>query len=61
MERGEWIDPAFSSISFAKWSEMWLEAKTNVSAQTKRNHWTVVPLYIGLLPERESRSMTKWW
>ena len=38
LERGEWIDPSLSNITFAKWTAMWLEAKTNISASTRRGY-----------------------
>jgi integrase len=38
LERGEWIDPSLSSITFAEWSMMWLQAKTNISPRTKRGY-----------------------
>ena len=40
MERGEWIDPALSSITFAEWSKHWMAAKTDISASTKRGYMT---------------------
>jgi len=40
MERGEWIDPALSSITFAEWSQHWIAAKTDISASTKRGYLT---------------------
>ena len=36
LERGEWIDPSLSSISFSEWTKMWLQAKTNISPSTRR-------------------------
>jgi integrase len=48
MERGEWIDPALSSITFAEWSKHWMAAKTDISASTKRGYMT--RLNIQLLP-----------
>jgi integrase len=38
LERGEWIDPSLSSISFKEWTNMWLQAKTNISASTRRGY-----------------------
>jgi integrase len=38
LERGEWIDPSLSNISFADWTKMWLQAKTNISASTRRGY-----------------------
>ena len=38
MERGEWIDPTLSSITFAEWSEHWLAAKNDISASTRRGY-----------------------
>ena len=40
MERGEWIDPALSSITFADWSQKWLRAKTDISPSTQRGYIT---------------------
>ena len=40
MERGEWIDPALSNITFADWSQRWLAAKNDISASTKRGYVT---------------------
>ena len=38
MERGEWIDPTLSSITFAQWSQKWLSAKNDISASTRRGY-----------------------
>jgi integrase len=38
MERGEWIDPSLSSITFAEWSTKWLEAKTDITPSTRRGY-----------------------
>ena len=38
LERGEWIDPSLSNISFADWTQMWLQAKSNISASTRRGY-----------------------
>jgi len=56
MERGEWIDPTLSSISFDQWSGMWLQAKTNISAQTKRGY--VARLNAHLLPAFGKNKLT---
>ena len=40
MERGEWIDPSLSSITFADWSQKWLSAKNDIAASTKRGYVT---------------------
>jgi integrase len=40
MERGEWIDPTLSSITFAEWSQKWLSAKNDITASTKRGYIT---------------------
>ena len=40
MERGEWIDPTLSSITFAEWSSHWMAAKNDISASTKRGYMT---------------------
>ena len=38
LERGEFIDPSLSNITFAEWTKMWLQAKTNISASTRRGY-----------------------
>lgn len=38
MERGEWLDPSLSNITFSRWSEMWLAAKTNISPVTRKGY-----------------------
>jgi integrase len=38
MERGEWIDPSLSSITFAEWATKWLEAKTDITPSTRRGY-----------------------
>ena len=48
MERGEWIDPTLSSITFADWSQKWLSAKNDIAASTKRGY--VTRLNTHLLP-----------
>lgn len=48
MERGEWIDPSLSSITFADWSQKWLSAKNDIAASTKRGY--VTRLNTHLLP-----------
>ena len=48
MERGEWIDPSLSSITFAVWSQKWLSAKNDIAASTKRGY--VTRLNTHLLP-----------
>ncbi len=48
MERGEWIDPTLSSITFADWSQKWLAAKNDIAASTKRGY--VTRLNTHLLP-----------
>ncbi len=40
LERGEWIDPSLSGITFAEWAKLWLSAKNNISASTKRGYET---------------------
>ena len=56
LERGEWIDPRLSSITFKEWSESWLKAKTNIVPQTKRGY--VSRLRCQLLPEFGERKLT---
>lgn len=56
LERGEWIDPSMSSITFADWSEKWLAAKTNISASTRRGY--VARLQNHLLPRFGHRKLT---
>jgi integrase len=48
MERGEWIDPSMSSITFAEWSKKWLDAKTDITASTRRGY--IARLNSHLLP-----------
>ena len=38
LERGEWIDPSLSSITFERWAQMWLDAKTDITASTRRGY-----------------------
>lgn len=56
MERGEWIDPESSGITFASWSEKWLQAKTDIAASTRRGY--VDRLNTHLLPEFGNRKLT---
>jgi integrase len=48
MERGEWIDPSLSSITFAEWATKWLEAKTDITPSTRRGY--IARLNTHLLP-----------
>jgi integrase len=56
LERGEWIDPNLSSISFTDWADMWLKAKTNIAASTKRGY--VARINSHLLPEFGKSKLT---
>lgn len=56
MERGEWLDPALSSITFAQWSEMWLAAKTNISPVTRKGY--VARMNSHLLPTFGKQKLT---
>ena len=38
LERGEWIDPSQSSITFEQWSKQWVNAKTNIEDSTMRGY-----------------------
>ena len=48
MERGEWVDPNLSSITFAEWSERWLAAKSDITPSTRRGY--IARLNTHLLP-----------
>lgn len=56
LERGEWIEPSHSNISFAEWSEHWFEAKTNIAPSTRSNY--KARLKDHLLPAFGSRRLT---
>jgi integrase len=56
LERGEWIDPRLSAITFKEWSENWIKAKTNIVPQTKRGY--VSRLRCQLIPEFGERKLT---
>ncbi len=55
-ERGEWIDPRMSSITFNEWAKSWLNAKTNISPRTRRGY--IARLKSHLLPTFGSRKLT---
>jgi integrase len=38
MQRGEWIDPSLSSITFSDWASKWLSAKTDITLSTRRGY-----------------------
>ena len=38
LERGEWVDPSQSSITFEQWSKQWVNAKTNIADSTMRGY-----------------------
>jgi integrase len=56
LERGEWIDPRLSSITFEDWAKSWLAAKNNISSRTKRGY--IARLSSHLLPEFGRRRLT---
>ena len=56
LERGEWIDPTQSNISFAEWSEHWLEAKTNIAPSTRAGYKARLKSH--LIPAFGSRKLT---
>jgi integrase len=55
-ERGEWIDPRLSSITFEEWSRNWLNAKTNIAPRTRRGY--IARLKSHLLPTFGNRRLT---
>jgi len=56
MERGEWISPTLSSITFAEWSERWLNAKTDITQSTRRGY--IARLNSHLLPAFGTSKLT---
>ena len=56
MERGEWIDPSLSSITFQEWSTLWLEAKTDITSSTRRGY--IARLNSHLLPAFGTSKLT---
>jgi integrase len=56
LERGEWIDPRLSSITFAEWSKLWLEAKNNIAPRTRRGY--IARLNSHLLPTFGKKKLT---
>lgn len=56
MERGEWIDPSLSSITFQEWSRLWLEAKTDITPSTRRGY--IARLNSHLLPAFGTSKLT---
>jgi integrase len=56
MERGEWIDPSLSSITFDRWAQMWLEAKTDITPSTRRGY--IARLNTHLLPAFGNSKLT---
>ena len=56
LQRGEWIDPNLSSITFGEWSEKWLMAKTNIAPRTLRGYRKRLKNH--LLPEFGSKKLT---
>ena len=56
MERGEWIDPSLSSITFQEWSTLWLEAKTDITPSTRRGY--IARLNSHLLPAFGTSKLT---
>jgi integrase len=55
-ERGEWIDPRLSAITFEEWSECWVKAKTDIVPQTMRGYLS--RLKCQLLPEFGDQKLT---
>ncbi len=56
LERGEWIDPRLSSVTFEDWSLAWLNAKTNIAPRTRRGY--IARLNTHLLPAFGKRKIT---
>ena len=56
MQRGEWIDPSLSSITFAEWSQMWLNAKSDITPSTRRGY--VARIESHLMPTFGKRKLT---
>ena len=56
LERGEWIDPRLSSVTFEVWSMAWLNAKTNIAPRTRRGY--IARLNTHLLPAFGKRKIT---
>lgn len=56
MQRGEWIDPSLSSITFEEWSNKWLGAKTDITLSTRRGY--IARLNTHLLPTFGKRKLT---
>ena len=55
-ERGEWIDPRMSTITFREWSESWLNGKSNIAPRTRRGY--VARLNFHLIPYFGQRKLT---
>ncbi len=56
LERGEWIDPSVSNITFEDWSDKWLAAKSNIAPATKRGY--VARLNSHLIPAFGKKKLT---
>jgi integrase len=56
LERGEWIDPSLSGVSFANWAFEWMKAKANVSPSTLLGYNKLLQNH--LLPEFGSQRLT---
>jgi|LakMenEpi03Aug12_release.lakeMendotaPanAssembly.Ray.scaffolds.fasta_scaffold91569_1 integrase len=56
LERGEWINPSLSSITFSEWSQMWLNAKTDITPSTRRGYIARIDSH--LLPTFGKRKLT---
>lgn len=56
LQRGDWIDPNLSSITFKEWSEKWLLAKTNIAPCTLRGY--KLRLKVHLIPEFGNKKLT---
>ena len=56
LERGEWIDPQTSGVTFKDWSSNWLEAKTNIAPSTRNGYKARLKSH--LLPAFGDRKLT---
>ena len=56
LERGEWVDPSLSGITFEQWSKQWISAKTNIADSTKRGYIQLLDNH--LIPEFGKQKLT---
>lgn len=56
LERGEWINPTLSNITFADWATRWLNAKTDITQSTRRGY--IARLNSHLLPAFGTSKLT---